>query len=178
MHIETVTGLLSVKPGNEPEQGETRTFVVEQRTGKSGKPYLKIKSAGPDYGGTPYRIISAEPTGFVDAHKNISFSVEIEPVNGGDALRESQTQSRDITSNAAPTSEPESAAANGSKIESYGKHARHIFTVAWNEATEAMTLIPKKDDEELSVAEWLDLKLRMAQGFTIEINKIIRKERF
>ncbi len=78
MHTETVTGLLSVKPGNEPKVGETRTFVIEHRTSLKGKPYIKIKGAGPDYGGERYKILSAERTDYQDAHGNLSFNVEIE----------------------------------------------------------------------------------------------------
>src|SRR6266404_5973825 len=87
MHSETVTGLLSVKPGNEPEQGEIRTFVIEQRPARNGKKaWTKIRGAGENYGGARYRILSVEPTGFTDMHGNISFNVEIEKsVNGGDA---------------------------------------------------------------------------------------------
>lgn len=83
MHTETKTGLLSCKPGNEPTEGEVKTFVIEQRLSKKGKPWLKIKSAGPDYGGQPYRIVSAEQTDFVDAHGNLSFNVELEAVQNG-----------------------------------------------------------------------------------------------
>jgi len=83
MHIETISGLHSCKAENEPQVGQIKTFVVEQRTGKSGKAYLKIKSAGAEFGGTPFRIVSAEPTGYTDKFGNISFNLEIEPVNGG-----------------------------------------------------------------------------------------------
>jgi hypothetical protein len=79
---ETINGLHSCKLGNEPKAGEIKTFVVENRTGKSGKPYLKIKSATAEYGGQAYRIISAKPTGFTDQHQNISFNLEIEAING------------------------------------------------------------------------------------------------
>ncbi len=82
MHDEIITGLHSCKPGNEPVIGETKTFVIENKVGKSGKPYLKIKTAGPDFGGTPYRIMEAEPTGFTDSYGNISFNLGIEPSTG------------------------------------------------------------------------------------------------
>ncbi len=75
---ETLNGLLSVKPGNEPHVGEVRNLSWEHRTSKSGKPWIKIKNAGPDFGGTPYRILVAEKTDFVDQHGNLSFRVEIE----------------------------------------------------------------------------------------------------
>ena len=88
MHTETISGLHSCKAENEPQAGQIKTFVVEQRTGKSGKAYLKIKSAGAEFGGTPYRIVSAEPTGYTDKYANISFNLEIEPVNGAPSVPE------------------------------------------------------------------------------------------
>jgi hypothetical protein len=78
----TLNGLHSCKPGNEPIVGQVKTFLVEQRTSKNGKPWLKIKSAGADNGGSPYRILNAEQTDFVDNHGNISFRLEIEAANG------------------------------------------------------------------------------------------------
>jgi hypothetical protein len=60
----------------------------------------------------------------------------------------------------------------------YAGHAGRAFAAAWEQSKESMALIPAKDAEELSVFEWLDLRLRIAQGLAIEINKIIRKERF
>ena len=76
-----MTGLHSCKPGNEPVVGQVKTFIAEQRVGKSGKAYTKIKSAPSDQGGQPYKITSVKPTGFTDAHDNISFNLEIEPSN-------------------------------------------------------------------------------------------------
>lgn len=82
MTTETINGLHSCKPENKPVVGETKTFVVEHKPARNGKkPWIKIRSAGPDYGGEPYRILSAEPTGFTDTHGNISFNIEIEPAN-------------------------------------------------------------------------------------------------
>lgn len=85
---ETISGLHSCKPGNEPVQGETKTFVIEQHPAKNGKKaWTKIKSAGAKFGGEPYRIISAEPTGFTDDYGNISFNLEIEPATLGGGER-------------------------------------------------------------------------------------------
>jgi hypothetical protein len=64
------------------------------------------------------------------------------------------------------------------KIRGYVAHAGKIFALAWEESKNAMALIPTKDAAELSAAEWLDLRLRIAQGYTIEVNRIIRKDRF
>lgn len=79
MTTEIITGLHSCKPDNAPVIGEVKTFVIEQKVGKSGKPYQKIKSAGTDYGGTPFRILEAEPTGFTDKYNNVSYNLGIEP---------------------------------------------------------------------------------------------------
>ncbi len=81
-HSIAIAGLHSCKPGNEPQEGDVKTFVVENRTSAKGKPWTKIKSAGADFGGTPYRIISAEKTDFVDSHGNLSFNLQIEAENG------------------------------------------------------------------------------------------------
>ncbi len=78
MHIETISGLHSCKPGNDPVVGQIKTFVIEHRKGKSGKPYIKIRSANAENGGTPHRILNAEKTDFVDQHGNISFNIEVE----------------------------------------------------------------------------------------------------
>lgn len=66
----------------------------------------------------------------------------------------------------------------GGTLRGYATHAGKIFGLAWEESSNAMQLIPKKDGMELSAYEWTDLRLRIAQGYAIEINKIIRKERF
>ncbi len=81
-HSIAIAGLHSCKVGNEPVEGEVKTFIIEQRTSAKGKPWTKIKSAGADFGGTPYRIISAEKTDFVDSHGNLSFNLQIEAENG------------------------------------------------------------------------------------------------
>lgn len=64
------------------------------------------------------------------------------------------------------------------KIRGYVAHAGKIFALAWEESKNAMAMIPTKDAAELTAAEWLDLRLRIAQGYTIEANRIIRKDRF
>ncbi len=98
MH-ETLNGLLTQKPGRDPQQGEIKLFTVEHRKGKSGKPYIKIKNATAEMGGQPYRILSAEKTDFVDQHGNISFSVEVEasssPPSTIQSLRATMQQGED-----------------------------------------------------------------------------------
>ncbi len=78
MTTETINGLHSCKPGNDPVVGQIKLFVIENRKGKSGKPYIKIRSANAENGGTPHRILGAEKTDFVDQHGNISFNLEVE----------------------------------------------------------------------------------------------------
>lgn len=76
-----ISGLLSVKPKNTPVVGTTRSFKWEEKVGSSGNPYIKVNSAAPDKGGTPCQIIRAEPTGYTDSHGNISFNVDLQPVD-------------------------------------------------------------------------------------------------
>jgi len=65
------------------------------------------------------------------------------------------------------------------KIAGLAKDAGRVFSAAWDEAGGIMPVIlAKKDAEELSVADFYDLQLRIAQGFAIEVNKALRKERF
>ncbi len=78
----TINGLHSCKPGNEPKVGQVKTFVIENRTGKNNKTYIKIRSANVENGGTPHRILSAEPTGYTDKYNNVSFNLEIEEAVG------------------------------------------------------------------------------------------------
>ncbi len=76
--ITTINGLHSCKPGNDPVVGQVKLFVIENRKGKSGKPYIKIRSANAKNGGMPHRILQVDKTDFVDQHGNISFNLEIE----------------------------------------------------------------------------------------------------
>lgn len=80
----------------------------------------------------------------------------------------------------APVNAPESSVQRPvpNLFKEYAGHAGRAFRAAWDESLPIMALIPTKDAEELSAYQWLDLRLRIAQGFAIEINKIIRKERF
>lgn len=78
MDTTTINGLHSCKPGNDPVIGQVKLFVIENRKGKSGKPYIKIRSANAENGGTPHRILNAEKTDFVDPHGNLSFNLEVE----------------------------------------------------------------------------------------------------
>lgn len=77
-----IQGLLTQKPTSPvPQVGEKRRFSVQPKTGKSGKPWNKIKSEGEGYGEV-YEVKTVEKTDFVDAHGNVSFNVGIVPING------------------------------------------------------------------------------------------------
>ncbi len=78
MDTTTINGLHSCKPGNDPIVGQVKLFVIQHMTSKKGKPYIKIKSANEENGGTPHRILVADKTDFVDQHGNISFNMEVE----------------------------------------------------------------------------------------------------
>jgi hypothetical protein len=93
-------------------------------------------------------------------------------------VNEAQGKPAPAKEEAKPRAPQEVSQKDGDKIKSYAEHATRIFALAWEESKNAMALIPAKDGEELSAAQWLDLRVRIAQGFAIEINKIIRKERF
>lgn len=76
---EQINGLLTQKPDSPaPAAGNTQRFSWEQKTGKSGKPYIKIKNEGKDYG-SACEVVSAEKTDFTDTHGNISFNVSFIP---------------------------------------------------------------------------------------------------
>ncbi len=78
MDTTTINGLHSCKPGNEPIVGQVKLFVIQHMTSKKGKPYIKIKSANEENGGTPHRILQADKTDFVDQHGNVSYNMEVE----------------------------------------------------------------------------------------------------
>lgn len=78
-----MNGLHSCKPGNEPQVGQVKNFVVISNPANGGKKaWTKIKSASADQGGKPYKITSVKPTGFTDSYGNVSFNLDLEPANG------------------------------------------------------------------------------------------------
>ncbi len=84
MHTETLSGLHRCQPKNEPQVGQTKTFLVIHNPAKQGKkPWIAIKSAAEDKGGTPYKVVSVESTGWEpDQYGNQSYNLEIEAANG------------------------------------------------------------------------------------------------
>ncbi len=81
---ETINGLHRCQPKNEPQVGQTKTFLVIHNPAKQGKkPWIAIKSAAEDKGGTPYKVVSVESTGWEpDQYGNQSYNLEIEAANG------------------------------------------------------------------------------------------------
>lgn len=90
--MNNISGLHSCKPGNEPVVGQVKTFVVEQKTGKSGKAYTKITNKKAEDGGQPHKILSVNPTGFTDRNGNVSYNIEVEPANGATPTQQQQHQ--------------------------------------------------------------------------------------
>ncbi len=79
---ETINGLHSCQPQNEPKEGQIKSFVVLNMPSKgTKKAWLKIKSESREKGGSPYMILSVQPTGYKDDYGNVSFNLEIEPVD-------------------------------------------------------------------------------------------------
>jgi hypothetical protein len=97
--------------------------------------------------------------------------IEIEDAEGKEEVKKAETSS-------SPSKPATAGKGNGDKIKDYAAHSLRIFNIAWEESHNWVTNIPEKDAVELSVRDWYDLRLRVAQGLSIEINKIIRKERF
>jgi hypothetical protein len=76
----TINGLLKQKPGKPPQVGEERYFTWQEKTSKSGKPWIHIKNTPHDMGGQLCQIVSCEPTDYRDNYGNESFNVEFERV--------------------------------------------------------------------------------------------------
>ena len=81
-----IQGLITQKPGRDPQVGEVKCFTVEQRTSVSGKAWTKLKNSIPDKGGSMYKILSVKPTGFEDQHGNISFNLSVEPTSAAPTM--------------------------------------------------------------------------------------------
>ncbi len=164
---ETINGLLSVKPGNEPQEGETRTFAIEHRTSKNGKAWIKIKNAGPDFGGTPYRILAAEKTDFVDQHGNLSFNVEIEA-----AVQSMEREPKIIGQHGVQAPQSPVTRPNGVTLQDHANRAGDVFDAAWARAGKSMeTLMPLKDAQDMKLEMYYDIKMRLAQFIAIQTDR-------
>ncbi len=89
---ETINGLHRCQPKNEPQLGQVKTFLVIHNPAKQGKkPWIAIKSAAEDKGGTPYRIVSVESTGWKpDQYGNQSYNLEVEAAPNGSAFQQTK----------------------------------------------------------------------------------------
>lgn len=77
-----MNGLLTQKKTTPvPRVGEIKRFVLEERVGKSGKAWTKIKNAK-DGEGAAYEVMSVTATGWESDIGNVSFNLEIEPFTG------------------------------------------------------------------------------------------------
>lgn len=72
----TIRGLHTCAPGNTPSVGQIKLFSVEERQGKSGKPWTKIRN---DDQGQPYMVMSVAKTDWQNDRGMVSFNLEIEP---------------------------------------------------------------------------------------------------
>ncbi len=89
-----MNGLHSCKPENTPTVGQVKSFVVIQMPAtREKKAWTKIKSAGAEQGGTPFKITAVKPTGFTDSHGNVSFNLDIEPAGAQEGTTPSTTAS-------------------------------------------------------------------------------------
>jgi hypothetical protein len=137
----------------ENKQGRLVGVMRDVRTGKDGNVYKGVKV-------TPAGVIKRLDQGDLPERSK--------PAANGER-----------TARAPAPDETAAAATAGDKIEAYAKHARRVFFAAWAEAEEALNwMLTKEDREKMTLAEIYDLQLRIAQNFAIEINKVIRKERF
>ena len=87
-------GLLLCKPENVPTVGELSEFTIEDATSKAGKPYKRFRRNTAEYGGTPYKVISASQTGHSDQHGNVWVNVEAEEQAGATPPSAPATQER------------------------------------------------------------------------------------
>lgn len=130
-----INGLLTQKPDSpEPQAGNTVWFEWEQREGKSGKPYMKIKNSKPEYGQS-CEVVKAEKTDFTDSHGNISFNVSFIPQDGeggvgGAASSKGSAQAPPSTSDQYESIEARSAVHGAVQLVAAGKSADQVPALA------------------------------------------------
>lgn len=74
---EQLSGLLKVKPENVPNVGDTVTLSYQELTSQKGNQYLKFKRDTAEYGGKPYKVVSAQPKD-PDEHGNIAVWIGVD----------------------------------------------------------------------------------------------------
>jgi hypothetical protein len=79
---QQINGLLVQKQERPPpEVGEIRFFSYEERQSAKGNVYVKIFNQSSDEYGEAYRILKVHKTDHTDKFGNVSYSINIEPVN-------------------------------------------------------------------------------------------------
>jgi hypothetical protein len=77
--MSQLSGLLVCKPDNAPSIGSIESLSYQRLAGQSGKSYLRFKRDSAQYGGHPFRILTAEKTDYSDQHGNVSFNISVSP---------------------------------------------------------------------------------------------------
>lgn len=157
MTTETINGLHKCQPKNEPIQGETKNLIVVNMPGKNGKKaWIKIKNQSRDEGGSPYRIISVEPTGWEpDDYGNVSYNLEIEAVtNDRDQYEANPLDEKNEHSHKRPVITPQ------------GQPARQNHTTPTNALDERQHAIIRQHSQSMAL-EMLKLKYALNE-LTVE----------
>jgi hypothetical protein len=163
-----INGLLTQKPTSPvPRVGEIKRYSLEQRVGKSGKPWTKVKAEGEGYG-KPYEVVSVEKTDFVDSHGNVSFNVDLIELSGNGAQGEPAT---DVVtaSHATPAQAIRSTSTNGtSSLDALGVSSY----AALGKADEVISQFFSVEQRAgWSAYEAADLVLRLAIHWGISLEK-------
>jgi hypothetical protein len=148
----------------DPDEWEGKTVAFECGENKQGKLVGVIRDVRHGKDGKIYKGVKVTPAGKIKV---------IESEDGEQARPKKKAASENGKQDQAKQPSDQE------KVLEHAKQARRVFSVAWGEAGGVIGEIVKRNDlEELSIAALYDLHLRIAQGFSIEINKMIRKERF
>jgi len=138
-------------------EGKTVAFTCGEN--KQGKPVGVMRDVRTGKDGKVYKGVKVTPAGTVHVLDHGSVTINAPKAGRAEAPPAQSTEE---------------------KIAAAAEQAGDVFSAAWDAAGSAMSVIlfAKENEEGLTVAEKLDLQLRIAQGFAIEINKVLRKERF
>ena len=84
---EIISGLLTQKPDSPvPQVGEHKRYSWQQRTGKSGKPWIKVSNVSDQQAaegiGQMCEVKSIAKTNHTDKYGNVSYNIELFPVFG------------------------------------------------------------------------------------------------
>jgi hypothetical protein len=77
-----IKGLLTQKPGRDPQVGLVKNYVVLHMPAVNGKQaWVKIKNPTKENPGSPHKIVNVTPNDYKDSYGNISFNIELEPTS-------------------------------------------------------------------------------------------------